>query len=85
MRDKNSDYEAVRLKGANDAIQLMGGPAMTAKRLSSITGKRVTRHRVTAWRKYGLAPPWHPIIHQITGIPLADLDPEIYPPYLFEQ
>lgn len=85
MRDKNPEYHATRMKGAADAIELMGGPARTAMQLSSITGKVVTRHRVLAWKRYGLAPPWHPVIHQITGIPLSDLDPEIYPPHLFPQ
>lgn len=84
MRDKDPAFENIRLDGAVRAITLLGGPTRTAERLSTITGKVITKHRVTQWQRYGIAVPWHPLVHQLTRIPLHKLDPEIYPKYLFK-
>jgi len=83
MRDKNPKHSKLRKESAAEAINQLGGCTKTAQRLSMITGRDITRHRVRAWLKYGIAPPWHPLINQVTGIPLNRLDPEIYPAYLF--
>ena len=83
MRDKNPKHEQIRRESAAAAIDQLGGCTKTAYQLSSMTGRDISRHRVRAWLKYGIAPPWHPLIHELTRIPLTDLDPEIYPKYLF--
>lgn len=84
MQNKNPTHMATRQRGATEAIEKLGGPTMAAERLSSITGMDISKQRVMMWRRHGIAPPWHPLIHELTKIPLPQLDPEIYPTYLFK-
>ena len=62
----------------------MGGPVIAAQKIRDLTGRPCTRDRVQKWKVNGIAPPWHPIVHQLTGISLNALDAEIYPSYLFQ-
>lgn len=73
-----------RVNAAKSAIEVMGGPVVAAQKIRDLTGKPCTRDRVQKWKLNGIAPPWHPIVHQLTNIPLAELDAEIYPSYLFQ-
>ena len=90
-RAKNPNGNPVRIAGANKAIDMLGGSSQAAHLISEFCAQRdkttgvqaVSRERVQAWKKYGIAPPWHPIIHTLTRIPLTELDPEIYPSHLF--
>ncbi len=84
-RFKHPTYNATRIKSAIKAINQLGGPRNTAHLISEISGLDITRERVQAWKKYGIAPPWHPIVHSLTRIPLTELDPEIYPAFIFNQ
>ncbi len=72
-----------KLGAALRAIDVMGGPVIAAKKITALTGKACTRDRIQKWKQNGIAPPWHPIVHQLTQIPLTELDPDIYPSYLF--
>lgn len=78
----NNQKEA-RKKAAENAIKVMGGPFVAAQKIRDLTGKPCTRDRVQKWKLNGIPSPWHPIVHQLTQIPLNKLDPEIYPSYLF--
>lgn len=73
-----------RVSAAISAIEVMGGPVIAAQKIRDLTGKPCTRDRVQKWKLNGIAPPWHPIVHQLTSIPLTELDAEIYPSYLFQ-
>lgn len=68
---------------ARTAIINLGGPAEAARKLRSMSGRPCTRYRVQKWIKGGIATPWHPFVHNLTGISLTDLDPEIYPAFIF--
>ena len=76
------EVKEARLTAAKNAIEVMGGPVIAAQKIRELTGKACTRDRVQKWKLNGIAPPWHPIVHQLTGIPLNELDAEIYPAYL---
>lgn len=73
-----------KITAAQAAIEVLGGPAVAARKLNSLTGMPCSRWRVQKWLKSGIATPWHPHVHQLTNIPLTELDPEIYPAFLFE-
>ncbi len=75
---------AQNVVSALTAIEAMGGPESAAKKIRELTGKPCTRDRVQKWKTNGIAPPWHPIVHKLTGIPLNTLDAEIYPGYIFQ-
>ena len=72
-----------RISVAKQAVAAMGGSTAAARKIRELTGKPITRDRVEKWRVNGIAPPWHPIVHKLTDIPLSELDVEIYPRYLF--
>ena len=72
-----------RISVAKQAVAAMGGATSAARKIRELTGKPITRDRVNKWRENGIAPPWHPIVHKLTNIPLSELDVEIYPKYLF--
>lgn len=78
----NNQKEA-RISAAKSAIEAMGGPVIAAQKIRDLTGKPCTRDRVQKWKLNGIAPPWHPIVHVLTSIPLTELDAEIYPSSLF--
>ena len=72
-----------RVKIAKKAVAAMGGPVLASKKIEELTGKACTRDRVQKWLVNGIAVPWHPIVHQLTNIPVNELDPEIYPRHIF--
>ena len=72
-----------KISAANTAIEILGGSRKAAMKLSSLTGNEITHDRVRKWQINGIATPWHPPISQLTGIPLNELDSDIYPAYLF--
>ncbi len=72
-----------RISAAIQAVAAMGGATSAARKIRELTGKACTRDRVNKWQVNGIAPPWHPIVHKLTGIPLTELDADIYPAYLF--
>ncbi len=76
--------QPAKIASAVNAIEVMGGPLLASKKITEMTGKPCTRDRVQKWKTNGIAPPWHPIVHKITGIPLNTLDAEIYPGYIFQ-
>jgi hypothetical protein len=80
---KNKEDQPVKVAAALSAIEKMGGSLAAAKMIQELTGKPCTRDRVQKWKTHGIGVPWHPIVHKLTGIPLPQLDPEIYPFYLF--
>ena len=82
---KKDPIKEARITAAKAAIDVMGGPVVASKKIQDLTGKVCTRDRVQKWKLNGIAPPWHPIVHQLTNIPLHELDAEIYPSYLFSQ
>jgi hypothetical protein len=71
-----------RVAAAINAIEVMGGAVVAARKINELTGKNITRDRIQKWKLNGIAPPWHPIVHQLTKIPLNQLDAEIYPLFL---
>lgn len=77
--------ELIQIKAlaANNAIKQLGGMATAAAKLSALTGKNITRHRVRYWLEVGVQVKFCPAVHQLTKIPLSNLDPEVYPVYLF--
>ena len=75
---------ALKIAAAVSAIDVMGGPLIASQKITALSGKQCTRDRVQKWKTNGIAPPWHPIVHKLTEIPLAILDPELYPNYLFD-
>lgn len=79
---KNDPVVEGKISAAQTAIEVMGGPLVASKKIRELTGKPCTRDRVQKWKTNGIAPPWHPIVHKLTGISLNELDPEIYPAYL---
>lgn len=84
-RDNNPAHLRAKIKGANKAIKQLGGSTQAAYLITGMAGKPCNRARVQAWKKFGIAPPWHPVIHRLTQIPLTELDPEIYPSFIFNQ
>jgi hypothetical protein len=80
---KENPVRDAKVAAAVSAIETMGGPLIAAQKIRELTGKPCTRDRVQKWKTNGIAPPWHPIVHKITGIPLNSLDPQIYPGYIF--
>lgn len=62
------------------AVEDEGGkPAAIAKRLTD-AGRECTRQIVEYWIKQGYVPgKWAPFVAQEFGIPLHELNPEIYP------
>jgi hypothetical protein len=80
----NTPVTSARIQAALNAIEAMGGPLIASQKITEMTGKPCTRDRVQKWKTNGIAPPWHPIVHKLTGIPLPQLDAEIYPRYLFQ-
>lgn len=77
MRTKQ-DVEAAR-----KAINIMGGPVIASQKIREMSGKPCSRDRVQKWLINGIATPWHPIVHHLSGLPLHELDGDIYPSYLF--
>ena len=73
-----------RVSAAKQAVVALGGATAAARKIRELTGKPCTRDRVNKWQVNGIAPPWHPIVHKLTNIPLSELDAEIYPRYLFQ-
>lgn len=80
---RSDKVNASRISAAKQAVAAMGGSTSAARKIRELTGKPITRDRVEKWRHNGIAPPWHPIVHKLTSIPLSELDIEIYPKYLF--
>lgn len=78
------DIIEIKVLAANQAIDQLGGLTRAAEKISAMTGKVIGRHHVNYWRKGGIQPKYCPPIHQLTKIPLSQLDPEIYPVYLFD-
>jgi hypothetical protein len=68
---------------AHQAIAQMGGDTRAAEKIAEMSGRPITRERVAKWKVNGIATGWHPAVHMLTGIPLHELEPEIYPTYLF--
>jgi ABC-type hemin transport system ATPase subunit len=68
---------------AKNAIAAIGGPVLAAKKIQELSGRDCSRDRIQKWLVNGIPAPWHPYIHQLSDIPLHDLDPEIYPSYIF--
>ena len=81
---KENPVRAAKVAAAVSAIEVMGGALIASQKISELTGKPCTRDRVQKWKVNGIAPPWHPIVHKITGIPLNTLDPQMYPGYIFQ-
>jgi hypothetical protein len=79
----NDPVKTARIAAASEAIDIMGGAVAAARKINSLAGKSITRDRIQKWKVNGIAPPWHPVVHQLTGIPLNTLDAEIYPEHLF--
>lgn len=74
---------ADKVEVARRAIKQLGGPAEAHRTIVELTGKPLSYEVVKKWNQNGIAVPWHPVIHQLTGIPLHELEPEVYPSYLF--
>lgn len=70
---------------AKNAIDAIGGPLVASERIQSLSGRECSRDRIQKWLVNGIPAPWHPHVHMLTQIPLYELDPEIYPTWLFEQ
>lgn len=72
------------LDAAARAIEAMGGPGRAAQLLneSDPHGRQLTAATVSRWAKTGVPASWCPTVHQLTGIPLTQLDPVVYPPAL---
>lgn len=68
---------------AKKAVDIMGGPLAASLKIQSLSGQACSRERVQKWLINGIAVPWHPFVHQLTDIPLHELDSEIYPSFLF--
>jgi len=81
---RSEAMNATRISAAKQAVAAMGGATSAARKIRELTGKPCTRDRVEKWRVNGIAPPWHPIVHKLTNIPLSELDVEMYPRYLFQ-
>ena len=80
---KATEYKAIKQLAASNAIKQLGGNTAAAEKISVLTGHEVSRYRVNHWRKQGIQPRFCPAVHQLTKIPLSQLDPEVYPVYLF--
>lgn len=80
---KDSEYNALKIQAANDAIEILGGPKKAAEKIRFLTGKSILATTIQKWKENGISPGWHPVIHALTHIPLYELDPDIYPEYLF--
>ncbi len=73
----------IKVLAAETAINQMGGLVKTAEKLSALTGRKITRHRVKYWLEAGIQAKFCPAVHQLTKVPLTQLEPEVYPVYLF--
>ncbi|TFH40265.1 MAG: hypothetical protein E4H01_16895 [Lysobacterales bacterium] len=78
------ENQPARIEGATLALRIMGGYASAARKISEATGKTITAARVEKWKDNGIAPGFHPVVHDITKLPLWLLDPDIYPERLFK-
>lgn len=78
-----NEIKQLKAIAADNAIEVLGGPTKASQKISALTGKNVSRFRVRHWKKEGIQAKFCPAVHQLTGIPLTQLDPEIYPVYLF--
>jgi hypothetical protein len=71
------------ISAAIQAVEAMGGALLAAQKIRELTGRPCTRERVQKWKNNGISPKYLPIVHKITNIPLTELDPVLYPSYLF--
>jgi tRNA U34 5-carboxymethylaminomethyl modifying enzyme MnmG/GidA len=77
------EIKDIKVLAATQAIAQLGGLTRTAEKIAAMTGKNVNRHHVNYWTIAGIQAKYCPAVHQLTKIPLSQLDPEIYPVYLF--
>jgi len=83
MALNKDELRQIKRLAAQTAVSQLGGLSPTAEKLSALTGKIVTKHRVKYWLDAGIQAKFCPAIHQLTQIPLTQLEPEVYPVYLF--
>jgi len=69
---------------AKRAIAAIGGPVLAAKKIEELSNRKCSRDRIQKWMVNGIPAPWHPYVHQLSEIPLHELDREIYPSWLFQ-
>jgi len=81
---RQSEHNDLKKAAALKAINILGGPKTASEKIFGLTGKRITPDRIGKWRVNGIAPGWHPTVHLLTQIPLTDLDPDLYPSFLFQ-
>ena len=81
MNDKESNE--IKVLAARRAIEILGGRSLTAEKISAMSGKKCSRHSIRYWEEAGVPAKFCPAVHQLTKIPLTQLDPEVYPVYLF--
>jgi hypothetical protein len=62
-------------KAAKAAIKAGGGPAEVARKLTAITGKRITLQAIQQWTR--IPQDWVKAMGQITGWPLHKLRPDL--------
>lgn len=77
------EVKKIKVLAAHQAIDQLGGGNLAAEKVAAMTGKKVSRFHIRYWRERGVQAKFCPAVHQLTGIPLTQLDPEIYPVYLF--
>lgn len=85
MAGKRATRDSAGLEAARRAIDAMGGPAAAARALFDADHhgrEQLTPATVSRWARTGIPPAWCPLVHQLTEIPLAELDPVVYPPAL---
>lgn len=82
MAGRKAVRAAAGLGAAARAIAALDGPTKAAEALVAADphGRQLTAATVSRWAKTGVPPGWCPVIHSLTGIPLAELDPVVYPP-----
>lgn len=68
---------------AKNAINAIGGPVLASVKIQDLSGRECSRDRIQKWLVNGIPAPWHPWVHTLSEIPLQELDPEIYPSWLF--
>lgn len=78
MRQAKEDRAAMGRK----AVAAMGGAAIGAEKITSLSGRECSRHLLQKWMVNGIGVPWHPFVHKVSKIPLHELDPDIYPAWL---
>jgi hypothetical protein len=83
MSLNSEELTEIKALAANTAIDQLGGLVKAAEKLSALTGKKITRHRVKYWLRVGVQAKFCPAVHQLTQVPLTHLEPEVYPVYLF--